>query len=171
MYFRRPPINNQIRAREVRVIDETGKNLGFLTLVEALSLAQAKGLDLVQVTEKIDPPICKIVDYGKYLYREEKKWRKERKKTGGEVKGIRLGFNISLHDLETRVSQAAKFLQAGNNVHVELRLRGREKTLKNFAKQKIDKFLELLKDKAKFRIERELKIGSGGWTITLTKEK
>ena len=91
----------------MRLIDETGKQIGILPLAEALKMAQEKNLDMIQITEKVEPPICKIGDYGKYLYAEQKKERKE-KVSGktGEIKGIRLGFNIGIHDLETRAKQA-----------------------------------------------------------------
>ena len=140
---RNPLVNNRIRAREVRVIDEKGNHIGILELRKALQTAWERNLDLVQITEKVEPPVCKMMNYGKYLYQQEKKEKGTKKKTGGELKGIRLSFNISQHDLETRVNQAEKFLRQGNKVRIELRLRGREKTLADFAKEKMNKFLVL----------------------------
>ena len=154
---RKPLVNNRIRAREVRLIDENGKQIGILELRKALQTAWERNLDLVQMTEKVEPPVCKIMDYGKYLYQQEKKERGTKKKTGGELKGIRLSFNISQHDLETRVNQAEKFLRQGNKVRIELRLRGREKALADFAKEKMNKFLEILGNLTPYKIERELK--------------
>ena len=154
---RKPLVNNRIRAREVRLIDENGKQIGILELRKALQTAWERNLDLVQMTEKVEPPVCKIMDYGKYLYQQEKKEREAKKKTRGELKGIRLSFNISQHDLETRVNQAEKFLRQGNKVRIELRLRGREKALADFAKEKMIKFLEILGNLTPYKIERELK--------------
>ena len=155
--FKRTYINNQIRAREVRLIDETGKQFGVVPLAEALQVARERNLDLIQVTEKVDPPVCKIGDYGKYLYKEEKKEKSTHKHRGGELKGIRLTFNISQHDLETRAHQAEKFLQKGDIIRMELRLRGREKALDGFAREKVAKFVEALKSLTPIKIEKELK--------------
>jgi len=155
--FKRTYINNQIRAGEVRLIDETGKQFGVVPLAEALQIARERNLDLIQVTEKVDPPVCKIGDYGKYLYKEEKKEKSAKKHKGGELKGIRLTFNISQHDLETRAHQAEKFLQKGNIIRLELRLRGREKALDGFAKEKVAKFVETLKSLTPIKIEKELR--------------
>jgi len=162
-------VNNQIRAREVRVIDETGKQLGVLPLEDALRLAQERNLDLIQVTERVKPPVCKIEDYGKYLYREEKKEKEGKKQKGGRIKGIRLTFNISLHDLETRAHQAEKFLNRGDVVRIELRLRGREKALGDFAKEKINKFLEILQSLTPIKTERELKKEPRGFTMIISR--
>ncbi|MDP2930687.1 MAG: translation initiation factor IF-3, partial [bacterium] len=109
----RTPFNNQIRAPEVRLVDETGKQLGVVSLIEALKLAQERQLDLIQVTEKVVPPVCKLGDYGKYLYWQEKKHKETRIRRGGETKGIRLSFGISPHDIEIRANQAEKFLKEG----------------------------------------------------------
>jgi len=153
--LRKPLINNRIRASEVRVIDADGKNLGVISLQEALRKARERNLDLVQVTEKIDTPVCKITDYGKYLYQKERKERKSRPR-GGDLKGIRLGFNISPHDLQTRVRQAKKFLTRGDKIRVEVILRGRERALTNVARDKIRQFLEMLEKEIPIKVEREL---------------
>lgn len=163
-------INNQIRFSPVRVIDETGKQLGIMDLEKALQSARERNLDLILVTEKAEPPVCKISDYGKYLYQEEKKNKSAKKQKIGELKGIRLTFNISLHDLETRARQAEKFLNKGNKVRIELPLRGRQKALPDFAKEKIDKLLEILKGTVPIKIERELKKEGRGLTMIITKE-
>ena len=167
--FKKPLINNQIRASRVRVIDETEKQLGIIPLEEALRMARERNLDLIQVTERVEPPVCKIMDYGKYLYREEKKERGAKKQKGGEVKGIRLSFGISSHDLETRAHQAEKFLKEGNKVRIELILRGREKAHQDFAKEKIKKFLETLEKQIPIKIERDLKKEFKGFTMIITK--
>lgn len=162
-------VNNQIRAREVRLIDETGKQMGVVPFEEAARMAIERKLDLIQVTEKVEPPVCRLGDYGKYLYQEEKKNRLTRKQRGGELKGIRLSFNISLHDLETRAHQAEKFLNKGDKVRIELRLRGREKALDSFAREKIDKFLEVLQAIMPIKIEKELKKEPRGLTMIIAK--
>lgn len=162
-------VNERIRTREVRVIDENGKQLGILPLEEALRIAKERHLDLVQVTEKVFPPVCKILDYGKYLYLQKKKESKKAKRAA-QIKGIRLGFGISLHDLEIRVNQAKKFLEKGYKVKIEMRLRGRQRSLSDFGKLKIEKFLEILKEKIPLKIERELKIEPRGLTMIISKK-
>ena len=162
-------LNNQIRAKEIRLIDETGKQIGVVGLPEALQMARDRNLDLIQVTEKVEPPVCKIEDYGKYLYREEKKNRSIKKQKGGELKGIRLTYNISLHDLETRAHQAEKFLNKGDMVRVELTLRGREKALQDFAKEKMNKFLEILNNIIPIKIEKGLKREARGLIMIISK--
>ncbi len=144
--------------------------MGVVNLEEALQVARERNLDLIQVTEKVEPPVCKLGDYGKYLYREEKKEKAAHKHKGGQLKGIRLSFNISQHDLETRVHQAEKFLNKGDTVRVELLLRGREKTLQDVAKGKIDKFLEILRGTTQIKIERELKREFRGLTMIISKQ-
>jgi len=163
-----PFINNRIRAREVRVIDETGKQLGVFALGEALRLAQERNLDLIQVTEKVEPPVCKLGDYGKYLYSLQKK-EKTTKTKAGEIKGVRISFAISPHDLETKAKMAEKFLKKGYRVRVELILKGRQKALGDFAKGKINQFLEVLGKLTPFKTERELKRESRGFTMIIAK--
>jgi len=160
-------VNNQIRARKVRVIDTDGKQLGILDLSEALRISQERNLDLVQVTEKVDPPVCKIMDYGKYLYLQEKKKKKEKK--GGVLKGIRISYNISPHDLETKVKMTEKFIKKGDKVKIELHLKGRERALKEHAEEKIQEFLNLLKEKIEFKVERDLKKKGTNLTIIISK--
>jgi len=167
--YSRIPINNYIRAREVRVIDETGKQLGVLPLEEALRIAKEKALDLIQVTEKADPPVCKIGDFGKYLYQLQKK-EKKIKPTGGGLKEIRVGFNISPHDMEVKAKQAEKFLKAGDKVKVSMVLHGREKALGKFATEKINNFCETLDKLIPIKVERELKREPRGFTTILSKE-
>ncbi len=169
--LKRPLVNNRIRAQLVRLIDETGKQLGITSLREALQTAGERNLDLIQVTEKVEPPVCKLGDYGKYLYREEKKERLTHKRKSSELKGIRLTFNISLHDIETRANLTEKFLNKGDRVKIELPLRGREKALGEFAKEKMNKFLEILKKLVPIKIERELKREPRGLTMIISKTK
>jgi translation initiation factor IF-3 len=169
--FKKPLVNNQIRTPQIRLIDETGKQLGIMPTKEALQVARERSLDLVQVTEKVEPPVCKITNYGKYLYSLQKKERAAKIKRASELKGVRLGFNISLHDLETRAHQAEKFLKKGDKVRIEMPLRGREKGLSEFAKGKIKQFLEILEKLVPIKIERELKREMRGLTMIITKNE
>lgn len=151
----------------MRLIDENRKQLGIVSLEEALRIARERNLDLVQVTEKVEPPVCKILDYGKYLYWLQKKERAKGK--GSEIKGIRLGFNISLHDLENRARQAEIFLKKGDKVKIEMILSGREKGLSEFAKGKIEQFIEILKNRIPIKVERVLKKEARGFTMIISK--
>jgi len=156
-FLQKPPVNNWIRAKEIRVIDADGKNLGVLGLAQALKIARERGLDLIQATNKVQPPVCKIGDYGKYLYRLQKKEKKAKVKKVSLIKEMRLGFNISPHDMETKAGKVGEFLKEGNKVRIEMILRGREKALQDFAREKVGKFLEMIKEKTPIKIERELK--------------
>ena len=167
---KKPLINYQIRAKEVRLVDETGKQLGVVDLEKAIQEAKERSLDLIQVTEKTDPPVCRIMDYGKYLYQQQKKEKTAvKKQRGGELKGIRISFNMAQHDLEVRARQAEKFLKAGNKVRVEMRLKGREKALGNVAKEKISKFLEIMSSLIPYKTDRELKREPRGFTMIISK--
>ena len=159
-------LNNQIRADTIRVIDEKGQQIGIMSKQEALQLAKERSLDLILITDKANPPVCKLIDYGKFLYQQKKK---EKKKKSSQVKGIRLRFNISPHDMKTRAKQAMEFLEDGDRVRIEMLLRGREKGLREFAKEKIDKFLEILKSYIDFEIEQELKKTPSGFYLIIKK--
>jgi translation initiation factor IF-3 len=164
-------INNFIRAKEVRVVDETGAQLGIMNIFEAIDLAKSRGLDLIQVTEKVEPPVCRIANYGKYLYTQQKKEKKISKPKGGELKEIRLTFGISPHDMETRAKQAEKFLKEGDKVKINMSLRGREKAMGNFAKEKVQKFLDNLNTIIPIKTERELKREPRGFTMIVSKKQ
>jgi translation initiation factor IF-3 len=164
--IKKPLINNRIRALKVRLIDDTEKQVGIVPLQEALRMARERNLDLIQVTGKTDPPVCKIMDYGKYLYRLQKKEKGQKKST--EIKGIRLRFNISDHDLEIRAMQAEKFLKKGDKVKVDMVLRGREKRLSHFAKDKINHFIDILEKKIPIKTEGPLKRAPRGFTIIIS---
>ena len=143
--------------------------MGIFDLEKAIQLAQELGLDLIKVTDKIEPPVCKIEDYGKFVYQEKKKERQQKVKRVGELKNLRLGFNISEHDLTIRTKTAEKFFKKGYKIRVEIVLKGREKHLAEVAKEKIKRFLEILEKLTPFKIERELKKESRGLTIIITK--
>jgi len=167
--FKKPLVNNQIRAERVRVIDKEGKNLGIFELEKALHLAEEEGLDLILLTEKANPPVCKIADYGKYLYWLQKR-KKDKKDKKSELKVVRLGFNISLHDLEIKAKQAEKFLSQGNKIKIEIVLRGREKTLPEIAKEKIERFLEILEKTIPIKKDTDLRKEAKGFTIIISKK-
>lgn len=166
----KPLVNNKIRAKEVRLIDETGKQLGVLALEEAIDKAKEKGLDLIQATEKVDPPVCKIMEYGKYLYSLKKKERSAKHHKTGELKGIRLSFKISDHDLETRAKQAEKFLKQGDKIKLEMRLRGREKAHQDLAREKMNKFIESINKTTPTKTERGIKKQPRGLTMIIAKQ-
>ena len=142
-------INEQIRDKEVRVIGEDGEQLGIMSSKEAMKLAEDAGLDLVKIAPTAKPPVCKIVDYGKYRYelaRKEKEAKKKQKVI--EVKEIRLSPNIDTNDLNTKINAAKKFLAKGDRVKVTLRFRGREMAHMASSKHILDDFAEALADVA-----------------------
>ena len=157
-------INHQIKAEKVRLIDSDGKQLGIVSLGEALKKAQEASLDLVQVTDKATPPVCKIADYGKCLYQLQKKEKKTQKSS--EIKGIRLRFNISDHDMDIRIKKAVQFLNNGDKVKIDMVLRGREKRLSDFAKNKVNRFIENLNKEIPIKQEK-LKKGNRGFSIVV----
>lgn len=121
------------------MIDETGKQLGIVPTWQALNLAHERGLDLIEVAAKTDPPVCRIADFGKFQYQKEKQSRGH-KPHRVEIKGIRLSFNIAKHDLEVKAKQTQKFLEKGDRVRVAIVLRGREKAFANLARKKLEEF-------------------------------
>ena len=141
-----------------------------MNLKDALRMARERNLDLVQVTEKVQPPVCRITDYGKYLYAEEKKKRQSKTKKAGELKGIRLSFNISPHDLETRARQAEKFLKRGDKIRVDIILRGRQRALQNIAEEKINQFTQVLNEKIPIKVERNIQRRGRNLTMIITKK-
>ncbi len=163
-------INHQIRAEEVRVIDSKGSQLGVISLKEALEKAKEEDLDLVQITDKATPPVCKLIDYGKYLYWQNKK-EKEHKKHSGELKGIRLTFKMSEHDMKTKALAAKKFLGKGDKIKIEVKLRGREKALRGYATEKLKNFINQLNELTPVKTEREIKSEARGLTVIITQNK
>lgn len=120
-------VNSQIRAKEVRVIDENGNNVGVMTIREALALAEERGLDLVEVAPNSNPPVCKIMDYGRYKYQMKKKMKEAKKKqTFIEVKEIKIRPRIEEHDYQVKLKHIRRFLTEGNKAKVILWMRGRE---------------------------------------------
>ena len=142
-------INEQIRDKEVRVIGEDGEQLGVMSAKDALKMAKEAELDLVKIAPTAKPPVCKIIDYGKYRYEQARKEKEAKKKQKTvELKEIRLSPNIDTNDLNTKINSAKKFIEKGNKVKVTLRFRGREMAHMNQSKYILDDFAEALADVA-----------------------
>ena len=140
-------IHNQIGAPEVMVVDATGKQLGVMQTYKAIQLAQDDGLDLVEVSGGSRPPVCRILDYGKLKFKEQKKAAEARKKTSvAAVKELRIRYSTDKHDLETKIRQAKKFLSEGDRVRYQMRFRGRESTYHELGAETFRKIIEELKD-------------------------
>jgi translation initiation factor IF-3 len=150
-------INERIRAEEVRVIDHEGNMLGVLSTAEALAIAQEKELDLVEVSPKANPPVCKILDFGQFKYQKVKEAKKQKTQSKEvDIKGIRLTFRIGDHDRNVRLKQALKFLERGDKIKIELVLRGRERAHKMLAKEMVQEFLKDIKEVYEVRIEQDV---------------
>ena len=163
-------INGQIRDKEVRVIAENGDQLGVMPVKEAMKLAQEAELDLVKIAPKSQPPVCKIIDYGKYRYelaRKEKEAKKKQKTV--EVKEVRISPNIDTNDLNTKVNNAKKFIAKGNKVKVTLRFRGREMAHMQQSKHILDDFAEMLADVAV--VEKPAKLEGRSMSMVLTEKR
>lgn len=155
----------------MRVVDEDGKQLGLMNIFAAIDLAKSKNLDLIQVTERVEPPVCRIGNYGKYLYSLQKKERKIKANTKeSKLKEIQIGFNISPHDIEVKAKQAERFLKEGDKIKINLVLRGREKAMAEFAKKKVHVFAEYLEKLLPTKVERELKREPRGFTMIISKK-
>ena len=163
-------INGQIRDKEIRVIGENGEQLGIMSPKEAMKLAQEAELDLVKIAPKAQPPVCKIIDYGKYRYelaRKEKEAKKKQKTV--EVKEVRLSPNIEANDLNTKVNNAKKFIGKGNKEKVTLRFRGREMAHMQQSKHILDDFAQMLVDVAV--IEKPAKLEGRSMSMVLTEKR
>ena len=140
-------LNEDIRANMVQVIDEEGENLGEMKLSEALEKAREEELDLMEMGQRWDIVIVKILDYGKYLYKQKKQEQKQKQKgKSPDMKTIRITFKIGEHDLAVKRKQAEKFATDGHPLKVSLMLRGRENHYADIAQQKINSFVESLED-------------------------
>lgn len=167
----RERINNQIRAQELRVIDSENQNLGILSTKEALELAQSKGLDLIEINPNSNPPIAKIMDFGKYQYELSKKLKKA--KAGAkttETKSIQVKVGTGDHDLELKAKTASKWLKEGHRIKIELFLSGRSKFMnENFLKERLDRVLHLITED--YKVSDSYKKGPKGLFITIEKNK
>lgn len=163
-------INEQIRDREVRLIGEDGEQLGVMSSREAQKLADEAGLDLVKIAPTAKPPVCKIVDYGKFRYEQARKEKEARKKQKViEVKEIRMSPNIDTNDLNTKVNAARKFLEKGDKVKITLRFRGREMAHMQNSKHILDDFAEALSEIAV--VEKAPKVEGRNMTMFLAEKR
>ncbi len=164
-------INNQIRAREVRVIDSNGDNLGVITTDEAIRIAESKGLDLIEISPDARPPVAKIADYGKYAYEQAKKAKKM--KAGAhatETKSIQVKIATGEHDLEMKAKKASVWLSEGHRIKVELFLSGRSKGMPDeFLKERMDRFLNFIT--IEYKVSEPYKKGPKGPIITIERVK
>ena len=160
-------INEQIRDKEIRLIGENGEQLGIMS---AMKMAKEAELDLVKIAPAAKPPVCKIIDYGKYRYEQARKEKEAKKKQKTiEVKEVRLSPNIDVNDLNTKVGAARKFIEKGNKVKVTLRFRGREMAHMQSSKHILDDFAEQLKDVAS--VDKPPKIEGRNMTMFLTEKR
>ena len=163
-------INEQIRDKEVRVIGEDGEQLGIMSSKEALKLAEEAGVDLVKIAPTAKPPVCKIVDYGKFKYEQTRKEKEAKKKQKTvEIKEIRLSPNIDTNDLNTKINAARKFIGKGDRVKITLRFRGREMAHMNNSKHILDDFAEALSDIAV--VDKAPKVEGRSMTMFLAEKR
>jgi len=151
------------------VIDDEGTQLGEMNTSDALNMAREKELDLVEVSPKAQPPVCRIMDYGKHQYKQSKQQRlaKAKQKTV-ETKGIRMGLRTDSHDLEIKKTAAEKFLRKGNKVKIDIILKGREKAHQDLARENIKKFVANIE--CPYKMEEEIKRFPGGFNVILAPE-
>ena len=163
-------INEQIRDKEVRLVSEDGEQLGIMSSREALKMAMDAELDLVKIAPMAKPPVCKIIDYGKFKYEQTQKDKEAKKKQKTvELKEVRLTPNIDTNDLNTKVNNAKKFIAKGNKVKVTLRFRGREMAHIQQSRHVLDDFARMLSDIAV--IEKPAKLEGRSMSIVLTEKR
>jgi translation initiation factor IF-3 len=167
----RERINNQIRAKELRVIDSNNDNLGVLSLKDALELAMKQGLDLIEISATSNPPVARITDYGKYQYEINKKLKKARANaTSTETKSIQIKIGTGDHDLELKAKTASKWLKEGHRIKIELFLAGRAKYMdERFLKERLERVLHFITEE--YKISDGIKKGPKGLLITIERAK
>lgn len=164
-------INDQIEAEEVRVVDAENGALGVMSTADAIAMAKEKEMDLVEVSPKANPPVCRILDYGQFKYQKEKEAKKQKAQSREvEIKGVRLTFRMGEGDRNTRLAQAKKFLERGDKVKIELVLRGREKAHKDVARTRVAEFTEKLKEFFPIRVEQQIQFQAGKMTSIVARE-
>ena len=142
-------INEEIKDKEVRVIDSDGAQLGIMPIAQAMRTAEERNLDLVNIAPQATPPVCRIMDYGKYRFEQAKREKEARKNQKiVEVKEIRMSLNIDIHDFNTKANQAIKFIQAGDKVKVSVRFRGREMAHQDLGAKLMERFVEAVSEVA-----------------------
>lgn len=167
----RERINNQIRAPQLRVIGKGNENLGVLSFKEALELAQSEGLDLIEISPNGNPPVAKIMDFGKYQYEASKKWKKA--KAGAkptETKSIQIKIGTGDHDLGLKSKKVSEWLKEGHRIKIELFLSGRSKYMdEKFLRERLDRILHLITEE--YKISEPAKRGPKGLSTTIEKAK
>ena len=157
-------MNKEIRVPQVRVIDDEGNQMGLMTPAEAIVLARQSEQDLVEVAPLAKPPVCKIMDFGKYQYQQSKQDRLNKaKQKKVEIKEVRIGLRTDIHDLAFKKSQVEKFLKKGQKVKIEINLKGREKAHRDLAWQNLTDFIKSIS--IPYQIEQEIKKYPGGFNI------
>ena len=142
-------INEEIRDREVRLIDEKGNQMGIVSIAAAMSIADERGLDLVKIAPQVTPPVCKIMDYGKYRFEQGKREKEQRKNQKIiEIKEVRLSATIDTHDMEVKAKACTRFLQNGDKVKVSIRFRVRQISHGDIGLEVMNTFYEMVKDNA-----------------------
>lgn len=165
---KKPPVNDEIRASEVRLVGSDGQQLGVVPISEARAKAAALGTDLVMVADKATPPVIRLMDIGKHMYEKRKKQAKQKNKSkGGDIKGIRIGFQMGQHDWHLRLKQANDFLAEGNKVRLEIRLRGRERGRLALAEKTMHEFIAAIAGGAK--VEDTISKSPRGLNVLLTR--
>jgi len=161
-------LNNQIKAKEVRVIDEKGEHLGIKKLSEALSMAYEKHLDLIEISPTANPPVARIMNFDKFRYQKEKELKKQilNQKRAENFKQIRISPRMGTSDLKIRVSQISKFLQKGGRVEIKIQTKGRENIHKEFVLKKLNQFLELIT--IPYKITTPIKKESNGYSVQIS---
>lgn len=158
--------NEGIRVPRVLVIDENGVSFGEISNIEAIAIAKERGLDLVEVSPKAHPPVCKIMDYGKYLYQQSKQQKVAKaKQKKVETKGVRIGLKTDGHDLSFKKDQVEKFLRQGNKVKIDIVLRGREKAHQDLARTNLQGFIAAVE--TPYKIEDAIKRFPGGFNVLI----
>jgi len=152
---KRVRVNERIRIPRVRLIDNTGNQVGVVSRDEALNLAKSKSLDLVEIAPHERPPVCKIMDYGKYLYQEKQK-QKQKKQKAIKVKELKLGVKIQKHDYLTKLKFAREFLENGNRLKIRIFFRGREIVHQNMGKQILERIKDDVSDIAKVELSPKM---------------
>jgi translation initiation factor IF-3 len=163
-------VNELIRSPQVRLIGENGEHIGLISTSEALAKARTAELDLVVIQAKAEPPVAKIVDFGKYKYEQDKEMQKQKaKQKSVEIKGVRLSARISDHDMNVRKEQAKKFLEQGDKIKVEIILRGREKSHADLGMDNIRHFVDMINAEIPIKIEQPIARQGGQLTTILAK--
>lgn len=163
-------LNNQIRAKEIRLIDDTGKMLGIVTVAEALRLAEQKELDLVEISPAANPPVCKILDYSKFIYEQQKREKIQKKQQASQqMKELRFTWRTATHDFNFKVRHAREFLEDGNKVKATVMFRGREITHQEVGQELLNKFVEAVADISK--IDSPVRLEGKKLSVVLSPDK